>query len=61
MAIDFPARHDKSSLNCRRSILLCGTPPSTTSVAAEAVALVGIFMPPSAMFVGQSEDITYRF
>ena len=46
MAIGFPARHDKSSLNCRPSMLPCDTCTSMVSVTVETVALVGIIVPP---------------
>lgn len=46
MAMDFPARHDKSSLNCRPGVLPCAIATSMISVAAEADALAGMFVPP---------------
>ena len=51
MAMDLPARHDKSSLNCRPDMLLfCGVPTSMISVAAEAVVLVDMIVPRRAMY-----------
>lgn len=49
MAMDFPARHDKSSLNCKPGILPRDSCTSMTSVAAGAAALAGMTMPPRAM------------
>lgn len=51
MAMDFPARHDKSSLNCRPDMLPCGTSTSMVFVVAEAAALAGIIVPPRAKCV----------
>lgn len=64
MAMGFPARHDKFSLNCRPGTLPCGTSTSMISVAAEADALAGMIVPPRAMSVAfffQSKVIAYRF
>lgn len=47
MAMDFPARHDKSSLNDRPGMLPCGTSTSMISVVAEAAALAGMIVPPT--------------
>ena len=49
MAMDFPARHDKSSLNCKPGILPRDSCTSMISVAAGAAALAGMTMPPRAM------------
>lgn len=63
MAMDFPARHDNSSLNCRPGMLSCGT--SMISVAAEAAALAGINVPPARYVFGSPPFnpiiIAYRF
>ena len=51
MAMDFPARHDRSSLNRRPGMLPCCISTSMISVAAEAAALAGMIVPPRAMYV----------
>ena len=64
MAMDFPARHDKSSLNCRPGALPRGTSNSMMSVATEAAALAGIFVAPHALYVAFSfggKAIAFRF
>ena len=49
MAMDFPARHDRSSLNCKPGMLLRDSCTSMISVAAGAATLAGMTMPPRAM------------
>ena len=65
MAIDLPARHDKSSLNCRPGMCLDDTTStSIVFVAAEDVNLAGIIVPRRAeyrTFFCQTPNTTYRF
>ena len=49
MAMDFPARHDKSSLNCKPGMLPRDSCTSMISVAAGAAALAGITVAPRTM------------
>ena len=49
MAMDFPARHDRSSLNCRPGMLPWDPSTSMIPVAAEADALTGMIVAPRAM------------
>lgn len=63
MAMDFPARHDRSSLNCRPGMLPSDTPPSMISVATAAAALAGMIVSPRAMYVAfffRSKCVAYR-
>ncbi len=63
MAMDLPARHDRSSLNCRPGMLPCDTPISMVSVAATAAGLAGMIVAPGAMYVAfsfRSRFVAYR-
>ena len=46
MGMDFPARHDRSSLNCRPGMLACCTSTCIISVAVDADALAGMIVGP---------------
>ena len=63
MAIDFPARHDSSSLNCRPGMLPSDAPTSMISVVTAAAAFAGMIMSPRAMyraFFLRSNCVAYR-